>query len=652
MDIIYAIHDSHQLSYREPFGAVSQTSKIDMKIIICSRTLIEACELRVWENNSLEKYLSMNLVDKSSENDKFIYTYQISYRAPEHPGLVWYYFIIKNGDKKIYYGNNKHNRGGLGDLYVEEPPSYQITVYEPFKVSNWYKEGLMYQIFVDRFAKGSIDFEYDKLYEDCLLHKNWNDTPFYIREADNRIERWNFFGGNLQGIIDKLDYLKELNVTILYLNPIFKAKSNHKYDTADYMQIDPLFGDEKLFRKLIKEAEKRNINIILDGVFSHIGADSIYFNKFGNFSNIGAYQSKESPYYSWFKFKEFPDSYESWWGVDVMPNVNELEPSYMDFIFENDNSVIKYWTKLGVKGWRLDVVDELPELFVKGLKKSLKEVDDESVLIGEVWEDASNKISYGEPREYLLGRELDSTMNYPMRRIWIDFLCDVEDAKSTYNKTLSLYENYPKESFFSAMNLIGSHDVVRILTRLAHCNLDGNALTEKEKEKHLLKDSEKKLATKKLKLITLMQFFSPGIPCIYYGDEVGLEGFADPYNRKPFPWNNKNHGILEWYKKISSIRTNYKVFVEGEFSPLFIGSDVYGFIRQSHDTVAIILISRNEKDFIFIGDWFRKFYKDYFSTVNNNKILDLISGKEADLNSLFEFKLYPLNALCLICKDD
>ncbi|MDM8129838.1 alpha-amylase family glycosyl hydrolase, partial [Paraclostridium benzoelyticum] len=245
---------------------------------------------------------------------------------------------------------------------------------------------------------------------------------------------------------------------IIYLSPIFESQSNHKYDTGDYKNIDPMFGNEEIFKELISEANKKGINIILDGVFSHTGDDSVYFNKYGNYDSVGAYQSQDSPYISWYKFENYPQKYDCWWGVKSLPNVNETETSYIDYIIKGDNSVIKKWMGYGVKGWRLDVADELPSKFIEELKSETLKLDKESILVGEVWEDASNKISYDERRKYLLGDQLNGVTGYVFKNIFVDFLNYKIDSNDVYNSLMTIKENYPKESFKSNLNILCTHD--------------------------------------------------------------------------------------------------------------------------------------------------------------------------------------------------
>lgn len=590
-------HDSHNTYYRSPFGAVPCGTQMVFRLEIISQTRTGECLLRLWEKGAREHLIPMVCREESREDDETRQLFEVQYTLPEEPGLVWYFFRFTAGNRFYFYGNNREGLGGIGELSGAEPPSFQITVFQPSEVPRWFKEGVIYQIFVDRFFKGKEQETPDEGQEIIarkkgLLHLNWEDTPFYFKDDQGRVTRWTFFGGNLAGVMEKLDYLQELGITIIYFNPIFEAASSHKYDTADYLKIDAMFGDENIFRRLVQEAEKRGISIILDGVFSHTGCDSVYFNRFGRYPGPGAFQAPDSPYASWYTFREDGETYECWWGVDDLPNVNEMELSYRDFIYRSEDSVVRRWLRTGVKGWRLDVADELPDPFIKELRQAVKETDPEAVLIGEVWEDASNKISYGKLREYFWGEELDATMNYPWRAVFLDFFLGRIDARMAHRKMMSLYENYPRENFYAAMNLIGSHDRERILTLLGEAP-EAESLTEKEKEHYRLAAPARGTGIKRLKLFTMLQMTFPGVPCVYYGDEAGMEGYADPYNRGPYPWGKEDKELLSWYKKMIRLRREYSLFQEGAFSSFYQGEDVYGFRLTGDGEEILVFVNRN-----------------------------------------------------------
>lgn len=587
----WIFHDSQDLAYRSPFGAVPCAAEVTLRLEIIEQVVPDVVLLRLWKNKAEEKIVMHRLEERDG---RVIYQGKIT--MPSTPGLLWYYFIISLGNKQLqYYGNNSSGLGGIGRIYDQDPPAYQITVYKrELRVPSWFREAVMYQIFVDRFYNGCAEGSFLNPKPNAYLHASWDDLPFYLEHPyTGKVIVYDFFGGNLAGIIEKLPYLKELGVNVLYLNPVFEAASNHKYDTGDYKKIDPMFGNNQLFRELCAKAREHGIAIILDGVFSHTGSDSIYFNKEGRYPGLGAYQSRESPYYRWYRFSEFPDSYECWWDVDTLPNVEEMEPSYLDFIILGENSVLRYWLGQGAKGWRLDVADELPDEFIKQFRRVMKEEDPESVLIGEVWEDASNKVSYGQQREYLWGEELDSVMNYPFRQNVIDFILGTKDAALVNRSLLSQYENYPLEHFYSLMNFAGTHDVPRILTILGEAPPE-HVLSKKDKAYFTLDPKRKKLAVERLKLFVLLQMTFPGVPCIYYGDEAGMEGYRDPLNRGPYPWGKENGELLSWYKRLILLRRRHDVLKTGLWVPVYASGDVYCYVRKIEQGVDVFGQKRKE----------------------------------------------------------
>ncbi len=566
MDDIQIFHDSHNSELRNPFGAVSVGVKVRIRLWT-SKKCSAYINLINFYNNQIE--VQMKEIGWNSLLNNLIYEIEVD--TSNNIGLIYYYFRVNYCGRDIIYGNNIEALGGVGQVYFNEPVSYQITIYNKQEVPSWYREGIIYQIFVDRFFNGEDEGKVLNPKKNTFIYGNWDDSPMYIKDVDGNIARWDFYGGNLLGVKKKLEYIKLLGVSVIYFNPIFDSPSCHKYDTGDYEKIDPMFGDEEIFKDLCSEAEKLGMRIILDGVFSHTGSDSKYFNKFGNYDSLGAYQSLQSPYYRWYRFNDYPNLYETWWGFSNMPNVDELNPSYLDYIIRNNNSVIEKWISLGAGGWRLDVADELPDEFIKILKKKLKEVKKDSVLIGEVWEDASNKVSYNRKREYLFGNELDSVTNYPLRQIILDLVKNNIGSKYFIKKYLSLKENYPKEYFYSTMNMLGNHDTERVLTMLNN-NIN------------LLKEA------------VVIQMTLPGVPLIYYGDEAGLTGGKDPSNRKSYPWGKENKDILEFYKKISAIRVSEEALRNGEIEFLKFNNGILAYERILNKDRIIIVVNIIEKE--------------------------------------------------------
>ncbi|MEX1307049.1 MAG: glycoside hydrolase family 13 protein, partial [Eubacteriales bacterium] len=413
MQFIYNAWDE---TYKKPFGAVKKGEAIALKVIT------DADMVRV-----------VGLGDSvAMEKDADGFT--LRFTPEKEKGLYFYHFEAVFGDQTRRFGKSEDS----GEA-CENGRDYQLTVHSNAPVPEWFKGKTMYQIYVDRFFKG--DTTQTRMREHVLMHTSWDEDPVYIKNDRGEIVLWDFFGGNLAGVIEKLPYIKDLGVDIIYLNPIFEAVSNHKYDTADYASVDRMYGTDEVLKSLVKKAEALDIKIMLDGVFSHTGEDSIYFNKYKHYGDGGAYNDKQSPYYPWYHFKKFPDEYDCWWGVKALPAVNELDPTYMHYLLDEKDGAVTQWMRAGVAGWRLDVADELPDAFIRALKDCVLKVNPEAVLLGEVWEDASNKVSYETPREYILGDALDSVSNYPLRDALIDMLTGRGNAKEFSGTVMMLQEN-------------------------------------------------------------------------------------------------------------------------------------------------------------------------------------------------------------------
>ena len=574
--LLNIIHDSQNEFYRFPVGAAETESKVRLRLKVDTdrETKISGIKIRIWEDRVGETMYNMTLMEDGEHYEGYV-------DMPKKGTLLWYHFIISVNGQVYFYCNNDEQMGGVGLLADCPHASYQITVYNKgAKTPDWFKHSVMYQIFPDRFyRKGNSIVEKPN----ALYHASWKDKPRYYKDPDtSEIIAYDFFGGNFAGIKEKLAYLKDLGISVIYLNPIFESASNHHYDTGNYMKTDPILGTNEEFAELCAEGKKLGIRFILDGVFSHTGEDSIYFNKYGRYDSVGACQSKDSPYYSWYSFIDYPDKYESWWGFTNLPNVREETPAYMDYIIHNEDSVLHYWNKQGISGWRLDVIDELPEKFSQALYKELKRTDPESVLIGEVWEDASNKVAYGVNRHYLCGYEMDSAMNYPFRRIVMDFLLGYADGYQVCRRIMSLKENYPAQNFYAMMNLLGSHDRERILTLLGEApSCEG--MPEGLQAKYKLPDEQRELGKKRLKMAVAWQMTFPGVPCIYYGDEIAMEGYKDPFCRLPYDWENGDEDMRQWYKQLIHLRNENMALQTGKFLPIYSDGDVFGYARVIDD---------------------------------------------------------------------
>lgn len=546
--MIFFPYNSRRKEYKSPFGAIQAGQEIVFNFPVSKSLSLYGVSIIVTKNG--ENPVNYPLIE-SGGDDKFTnFSAKIEITTS---GIYWYYFEVYEKHQTTFVGRDAYGKA----VQSLNPQSWQITVYDKiYPVSQLASGGIVYHIFVDRFSKGkSENIRFDKKGK----LKEWKDE-ITVCDSDGVYRANDFYGGNFQGIIDKLDYLEELNVKLIYLSPIFKSFSNHRYDTADYMEIDELLGGEKDFIKLIEECKKRGIGIMLDGVFNHTGADSIYFNKFNTFPEPGAYQSQNSKYFKWFDFESFPDKYNCWWGITVTPTVNKNNPDYRNFIFGKDG-VIEKWNSKGISGWRLDVVDELPVDFTDGLISKIKEKKNLTV-IGEVWEDASTKISYGTMRPYLLGKQLDGTMNYPFKNAVLDFTMD-RNADRFKIRIMNIVENYPRHCLDNSMNFLSTHDTYRALNALS--GLDLSNTTKVDRLKIFPSEEVFNMAVKRLKFASAVIFTLPGTPTVYYGEEAGMWGFDDPINRRPFPWDNINTDILNHYNNFAQIRKKYKQEFKGFF---------------------------------------------------------------------------------------
>lgn len=553
--------------------------------------------------------INQRLKLKWNDFDKGFDTYSTFFDA-KNIGLCYYHFEIDIFGRLYTAGRGQ----GLLSL-IDVKQEFSLTVYEDFTVPEWFKGSVMYHIFVDRFYRGKDTPK--KPY--AVMHKKWKGLPDYLPDKNGNFNK-DFFGGNLSGIIEKLGYLKSLGVGCVYLSPVFEAYSNHKYDTGDYGKIDSMFGSEEDFKELIGKAKELDIKIIIDGVFNHTGSDSIYFNKKGSYDGFGAYQSKDSKYYNWYDFKHYPDDYESWWGIKTLPAIKKDSTEFHEFI-AGENGILKKWLNMGVGGIRIDVADELSNSFLKKINNCCKSISDDILIIGEVWEDASDKSAYGELKEYFWGRELSSVMNYPLKYAITDYiLLGNSDNLSELLKTM--WENYPRKVCHSLMNVISSHDTGRILTILSGVKIP---VDKSAAAKLKIPKNEREKAVKRLKMAVLLQYTVYGVPSVYYGDEAGMEGAVDPFNRKPFPWGNIDEEIFNWYKYLGDLRRESGVFYDGGFKELYCGGGVYIFERYKGSESVIIACNNSQSSFTF-------------EIILNS---DLITGNKCDIINLNkgEFKI-------------
>lgn len=550
--------NSWDADYKQPFGAI----KVGQLMKVNFRTDKEKVQVKfVIRRDFGTRYeFDMKLLEEGH--------FSIAVPFDVGKGLYFYYFEILEasdwGTIKHFYGCS--GVGGEGVLYANENDvkPYQITVFdEADPAPDWYRDSVFYQIFPDRFYNGNEDGKINAPKPNSFIYGSTSDTPFYVKEENGDIARWDFFGGNLKGIIKKIPYLKELGINAIYLNPIFSGTSNHRYDTNDYLEIDSMLGSEQDFKALVDTLHREGMHIVLDGVFSHVGKDSRYFNISGHYGDDeGAAKNPDSPYFNWFKFNNYPFDYKSWWGIKDLPEVDKDNDSFRAFIYGEENSVLTKWNQFGIDGWRLDVADELPDSFIRGIRANLDHYPSK-VLIGEVWEDASNKISYGARRDYILGGSLQGCMNYPFRDLIISFVTGQRTSSDTAQHLMGLHENYPKDIFYNNLNNLGTHDTERILTMVGQEN---NALA------------------------ISMMFSLPGVPCVYYGDEAALTGGKDPENRKFFPWGNISSETYETYRVWIEKRLSEATLRHGEFSTFFTDK-ILGIVRYTDSDVFIYVMN-------------------------------------------------------------
>ena len=621
-------HNSHENIYREPFGACSTNTCVRLRLF-CDASVFPKKTVCVVNGTPVPMYFVF-----SAGNGNM---YECIIETPDTPTLLFYCFYVETESETVYYGNNSLALGGAGEEYSCFPDKcFQITVYdENFKTPDAMKSAVMYQIFPDRFCRG----------KDTPFHgikRQWGEEPYWKAEQFGEEYLSNdFFGGNFDGIREKLPYLKDLGITTVYLNPISKAFSNHRYDTGDYETPDETLGTTEDFKELCREAESLGIKIILDGVYSHTGADSKYFNRYKNYDSIGAYQSEKSPYYKWYTFEKHPDKYDAWWGFETLPNVSELEESYTDYILDNEDSVINKWISRGASGFRLDVADEIPDEFIKKFRKALKKASPDALLIGEVWEDASNKISYGKRREFLLGSELDSVMNYVFREAVLSYLTGC-DGKLFKMRLSSLFENYPKGALYTAMNLLSSHDVPRAMTVLSGAP-DFRTMTRESQHNYAISPENLHLAERRMVLAICLQMTLPGIPCIYYGDEIGLTGYADPFNRQCMDWE-KDGGVLFCQTKLfTKLRNKNKCLRTGLCRFIYEKDGVTAFIRYGENGKDAFGENLTDDSVIVVVnpcDEYREFSLDIPFA---ESIADTLSGESISPSGEISITLEPLS---------
>lgn len=596
------IFNSRDKEYKSIISAIATDEKCKFRIVVPRDCRCSCATLAVKKEGEGENtaYYGMFWAGMCGNYHEY---WELHFSATT-PGLYFYHFELDTPWGKSYVKNTGKGRGELTVNGTE----FQQTVYDKeFKTPDFIKGGIIYQIFPDRFYNSGTP---KKNVPKTRVMRSWEDEPFWDEKQMNGIWNNDYFGGDLKGIEEKLHYISQLGVNCIYLNPIFEANSNHRYDTADYEKIDMLLGDEEDLKSLCKTAkEKYNISIILDGVFSHTGCDSKYFNKYSKYSTVGAYNSPDSPYFSWYKFIDYPDNYHAWWGIKLLPEVIEENESYREYICGN-NGILRKWMRCGVSGWRLDVADELPDIFLDDLRKAVKDENKDALIIGEVWENATNKFSYGKRRKYLLGEELDSVMNYPFCDAIMNYV-RFGHGDNFFDSIMSIVETYPPQVLNALMNHIGTHDTQRAITRLAGPDCDGKS-RQWQHEHNRLDAYDYLKGISMMKIATLIQFTLPGVPSIYYGDEIGMQGMKDPFNRGTMDWNHQNKELLKWYRRLGQIRRGTKALKYGEFNPVYSDDTSIAYERVGEsDRLLVAINNGNAEEKIFVGNQWDNSYS-YF----------------------------------------
>lgn len=451
-----------------------------------------------------DKYIwdqSKELIPMSKMASDELFDYWACTVKPPYRRLK-YGFLLQKGEEQVWMTESEFSkeRPAVPDRLFDYP---YINPADVFSVPDWVKDAVFYQIFPERFAKGDPSLDPENVLP-------WGGKP----------ERHNFFGGDLQGVIDHLDHLSELGINAIYFTPIFEATTNHKYDTADYMKVDPHFGDTETLKKLVKACHERGIRVLLDAVFNHSG------KTFAPFVDV-LEKGEKSRYKDWFVVHEFPlqvkdgvPTYDTFSFEPHMPKLNTENPEVKEYLLK----VAEYWIKeVGIDGWRLDVANEVDHQFWRDFRKVVKKANPDAYILGEIWHESSG---------WLQGDQFDAVMNYPFTEAVLDFIVrrslDSAGYANAIGKQLS---RYPQQASEVAFNLLDSHDTPRLLT---------------------LCEGNKDL----MKLAAILLFTYSGTPCIYYGDEIGLDGDQDPGCRKCMEWDpaKQDLDLFAFYQKLIAIR--------------------------------------------------------------------------------------------------
>jgi glycosidase len=588
-------HDSRDGADKQPFGAVPAGTRLQWSFtalpgvqqatLVIERRRFEG-DQKVIEYSPLARLPMQRSADGATGRERFTAQW-----LSDQVGVVGYWFdvviagqtyALQNNSETIHWTREKGSNGlaqvGLLPGNLARLRRLRVSVYQPgFKTPDWAADAVYYSIFPERFRNGDKTNDPQpgqRRYQnhDIERHTRWIDPPYKPGSGDgsDAVHNNDFFGGDLAGIIEKLDYIRDLGANTIYMTPVFRAASNHKYDTADFKNIDPGFGSNADFTRLTQEAARRGIRVIPDTSLNHSGSDSIYFDRFGNHSangNVGAFANAkihpESPWASWYRFKpeatEPDKQYQGWVGVADLPELDKTAPAWRNYAYRDNDSVTRLWLQRGASGWRMDVAPWVPDDFWREWRSVVKQTNPQAITIAETWFDAS---------KHLLGDMFDSTMNYIFRNALLDYAAGGPAPHAVRNLEF-MREAYPPTAHFALMNLLSTHDQARALHRFGDTRIGGAPVG----------DDVVALAKQRLLLAVLFQMSYPGSPAVYYGDEVGLTGGDDPYNRAPYPWADEggspDNTLLARFKQLIAMRQKHAVLRRGELlAPLWVDEHV------------------------------------------------------------------------------
>ncbi len=560
--------------------------KVPMDLGFIERMKLITETIVVYDNGESKIKRNANQMHFVRKDDEYVYFEQEVYL--ETKAMYNYYFSFEANHDFVYF--KKNNRDNYKSVSNDEMWKMSVN----FKVPDWAQGKMMYQIFVDRFNRGSK--EPLKEMPNRYIHKDWHEDIIVGPQPEHH-DLWctDYYGGDLKGVTEKLDYIKSLGVSIIYLCPIVYAQSNHRYDASDYEVVDPYVGCNEDLKELCDKAHSMGIHIVLDSVFNHTGNDSKYFNQFNTFPELGAYQSKDSKYFPFYKYAD--NHFWHWWGQDSKPECDGKSKAWQDYIY-GEGGIIDQWFKLGIDGLRLDVADNLTDEFIEGIRRAVRRNKPDGLIMGEVWK---NPMSIYRGRSYLSsGKGMDTIMDYLIMNALIRYYKYGEN--DFLNHIIKeVMREYPEETINSLMNFTSTHDISRVLNILGSNEMHYNgdwAWDPNSGDNHwyqkdvILSREEDEQAKKIYKSYLLALTCLPGTLSIFYGDEIGMEGLGNLSNRRPMEWDNIDYGILNNVKKMGKLRNDNKFLEKAGLKILNINPKTFSFVRKLDNKEAYVLVSR------------------------------------------------------------